>query len=156
MMKTKILAASLVVAAGLSFNAMADTATLTVNASVVGVCKFQAAGATLTILQAGNPIDPSVPTAASGSTTIDYKCTKGQTPAFSAGNGSNFAGGGRHVSNGIDSMLYSLTLTPPAGTAAGFAAAAQQLAISGGIAIADFQAVSAGAYTDSVTLTVTP
>ena len=153
-MKTKILAASLV-AAGLSFNAMADTATLTVNASVVGVCKFQAAGATLTILQAGNPIDPSVSTAASGSTTIDYKCTKGLTPVFSAGNGSNFLVG-RRVSNGTDFMLYSLTLTPPAGTAAGFAAAAQQLAIAGGIAIADFQAVSAGAYSDSVTLTVTP
>jgi len=152
-MNTKILAASLI-AAGLSFNAMADTATLTVNANVTGVCKFQAAGATLTILQAGNPIDPSVNTAASGSTTIDYKCTKGVAPAFSAGNGNNFTTG-RRVTNGTDYMLYSLTLTPP-GVGTGFAAAAQQLAIAGGIAVVDFQAVSAGAYTDSVVLTVTP
>lgn len=154
-MKTRILAASLV-AAGFSFNAMADTATLTVNANVTGVCKFQAATATLNILQSGGAIDPSVNTAATGSTTIDYKCTKGVSPTFTANTGANPSGGNNRVTNGTDFMVYTLTLTPPAASGQGFAAGAQQLAIGGDIAVAAFQAASAGAYTDSVTLTVTP
>lgn len=161
-MKTKLLAAALV-ASGFSINAIAaDTASLTVNATVNGVCKFTApASATLTLSNVALPatgIDPSSATSATGSTTLLYRCTKGQAPGFSAGQGNNWSGSSNQVKHATlaDVMAYSLSLSPSAPTGAGFAAADQTLTITGSILQADFQAAAAGNYTDTVVISVTP
>lgn len=156
-MKSRILAAALM-ASGFSIAAnAADTATLTVNANVSGICKFQAATASVTLANSGVNIDPSIATSATGSTTLAYKCTKGQTPVFANGQGLNWTGTSNAVKHATltDVMAYTLTLTG-AGTGNGFGPAAQNLTIAGTITQANFQNASAGAYSDTVVITMTP
>ena len=158
-MKAKILAAALI-ASGFSIAAnAADSATLTVNASVDGICKFQASTATLVIGHGGGPIDPSSATSATGATSLAYKCTKGETPVFVQDSGLHVAGAGsqavKHASL-AEYMPYTLTLTP-GGAGLGFGGAGgRTLGISGTIAPAAFQNVSAGSYADTVVITLTP
>jgi len=146
---------------GLGRVAMAgDTATLNVSATVNGTCKFSALNASLTLANDGlGAIDPSVNTAATGSTTIAYRCTKG-TPAtgVTAGNGDHFSGNRRvGLGDHSDYMAYSLTLSGGTQTGTGFGAGQDKtLDISGTILVADFQNATAGVYDDHVTLTITP
>lgn len=155
-MKTKILTAALLAGFAISANA-ADTATLTVNANVSGICKFQAATATLTLSNGGGNIDPSSATSATGSTTLGYKCTKGQLPAFVNNNGLNYTGTSLAVKHTTlaDVMAYGLVLTNT-GAGNGFGPAAQTLTMAGTITQANFQNAAAGAYSDTVVITLTP
>lgn len=156
-MKTKLLAMALV-ASGLSLNvAAADTATLTVQANVSGICKFQTNTATLTLANSGGNIDPSLATSATGSTTLGYKCTKGQAPTFANNNGANYTGTSLAVKHATlaDVMAYTLTLTDT-GPGNGFGPAAQTLTMAGTITQANFQNAAAGAYSDTVTITLSP
>jgi spore coat protein U-like protein len=156
-MKTKLLAAAFI-ATGLSLNAAAaDTATLTVQATVSGICKFQTNTATLTLANSAGNIDPSSATSATGSTTLAYKCTKGQSPVFANNNGLNYTGSSLAVKHASlpDVMAYTLSLTNT-GAGNGFGPAAQTLTMSGTITQANFQNAAAGSYSDTVTITLTP
>ncbi len=79
-----IAAGALAVAAALPASA-ADTATVTLNATVIGVCKFDTTSATVTIANggAGGTIDPSGTGDATGTATLDYRCSNGTSPGFS-------------------------------------------------------------------------
>ncbi len=155
-MKTKILTAALLAGFAISANA-ADTATLTVNANVTGICKFQAATATMTLANSAGNIDPSIATSATGSTTLGYKCTKGQLPTFVNNNGLNYTGTSLAVKHATltDVMAYGLVLTNT-GAGNGFGPAAQTLTMAGTITQANFQNAAAGAYSDTVVITLTP
>lgn len=141
--------------------AASSTHDLAVSASVTGTCKFEnASGATLAIGHGGAAIDPSSSANAVGSTSVNWNCTKNTAlGSIVAGNGNNFSGGSRRVSNGgTEYMAYSLTLG--AGCAAatsgtGFSSW-QSCAVAGEILPAAFQNAAAGSYSDTVQLTIAP
>lgn len=145
-----LVVASLACAASL---ASADTQNLTVTAKVSGVCKF---GASPT-LNFGT-IDPSTVAAnIPGSTTVEYRCTKGTVPSTL----SLATGPYAMVDPSVSESSLPFTLTLPAATTlvgAGFGAAAQStFTVNGNILLADAQAASAGTgYTKTVVLTIAP
>ncbi|MEY4729011.1 MAG: hypothetical protein RL020_169 [Pseudomonadota bacterium] len=139
----------------MSASAMAaGTNTLTVSANVVGTCKFSTATSTLGF----GALDPSVGAAVNATGSTTYWCTKGVTGvAITADNGANNSGGRRmkHATSATDFIPYSLTLTPSATAPAG-PGTALTLGLAGGVLGADYTAVAAGNYADTVTLTITP
>jgi spore coat protein U-like protein len=132
----------------------ADSNTLTVQASVVGTCKFYAPKTSL--LDFGN-LDPSIGNNVNGSTTTQFWCTKGvTTDAVSAGNGSNYASGSRNMLGpGGDLIPYTLGVSKDA-TSNGGPLSPRTLTISGSVAGSDYLSKSAGAYSDTVVLTIIP
>lgn len=130
-----------------------DTNTLTVNASVTGTCKFSTATSTLNF----GALDPSTPVLVNGSATTQFWCTKGVTTgAVTAGNGVNWSGSSRRMAGpGGDLIPYSLTLTPDGNPNAG-PVPPRTLTIAGAVLAADYTGVSAGSYSDTVTLSITP
>lgn len=132
----------------------ADTANLTVSATVVGTCKFNSVGA----LNFGN-LDPVLGgnVNASDNNTI-FWCTKGvSTDTISAGQGSNWSGTSRQMVDSVSTDLipYSLTLTPDANPNLG-PSSPRTLTISGTVLGADYVGKSAGNYLDTVVLTINP
>lgn len=131
--------------------AAADVQNLTVQAQVSGVCKFGAIPA----LDFGT-IDPSTVAAnVTGSSVVEYRCTKNTAPASLSA-----AAGPYAMLDGAKSLTFTLTV-PAVGTLAagnGFGTAAMStFTIGGTILLADAQAAEAGAgYTKSVALTITP
>jgi spore coat protein U-like protein len=141
--------------------AASTTNTLNVSATVTGNCKFNSAGPTaLTIANSGANIDPSVAVDASGTANVLYRCTSGTTAAVTAANGTNASGAQQRVRDGVTAnyMNYALALAGGGQTGSGFGSAANDktLVVTGTIVQADFVNAAAGAYTDTVVLTITP
>src|SRR3954469_10910422 len=154
----KLLAASLVAVGAIASTtaAAADSYSLTINANVIGMCKFtQAAGAVLTLTNVAGGIDPSSAGNATGTANLTYKCTKGQNPTFATGNGTNWSGTANRVTNGTDFMVYALAYGATS-TGTGFGGGSLTIAVNGTILPPAFAAVSAGLYTDTVPVNVTP
>jgi hypothetical protein len=61
-----------------------DSVDITVNATIVGVCKFFTASPVINITNTGtgSNIDPSLAGPASGNVNINYRCSNGTTPVF--------------------------------------------------------------------------
>ena len=132
----------------------ADTNTLTVTASVTGTCVFNSATSTLNF----GALDPSNPVAVNGSTTTQFWCTRGVTTDLITANlGANPAGAIRQMRDSVSTDLipYSLVLAPDGSTNQG-PASPRTLGISGTVLAADYTGKSAGNYSDTVTLTLTP
>lgn len=132
----------------------AGTNTLTVTANVVGTCKFSTTTSTL----AFGALDPSVGVAVNAAGSTNYWCTKGvTTAAIAADNGANPVGAVRNMKHATlaDVIPYSLVLTPSA-TAPGGPGLALTLGLAGTVAGPAYTAVSAGNYSDTVTLSITP
>ena len=138
------------------FAVAGDTQNLGVSASVTATCKFLTTAQTLTF----GAIDPSGTATPSGSgATVTYRCTKGTAATgVTLGNGGNFLTGSRRLGNGTDFIPYSLSLTGGTATGAGFGSAitGSALTFTAGIVASDYQNVSAGTYTDTVLMTLTP
>ena len=133
--------------------AWADTNTLTVQASVLGTCKFFSATSTLSF----GALDPSVGTDVSGSTTTNYWCTKGVTALITPGFGEHRVGTTRQmidIGSG-DFIPYALTLTGDPGTSAG-PGSLRTLTITGNVVGTDYISKSAGGYSDTVLISLTP
>ena len=131
-----------------------DTNTLTVQASVLGTCKFSTATSTLNF----GALDPSTPVLVNGSSTTQFWCTKGVTTnTVTASLGANPAGATRQMRDAVSTDLipYTLTLTPD-GLANGGPTATRTLDIAGTVLAADYTGKTAGSYSDTVTLTLTP
>lgn len=121
----------------------AGSATLDVQATVLGTCSFAAASTTLDF---GN-IDPTSGVDALGSTTIDYTCTNGTiytltTPVAAS------------ITDGVDIINLNLAYVD-GGTGTG-TGVASTLSVNGTIPAANYATVGAGVYTGSVTLDVNP
>ena len=160
-MKLKLIAAALATGAIACGSAMAGstTNTLSVSATVTGSCRFNSAGpTTLTIATGAGVIDPSAAGPATGTVGITFRCTTGTTSSIAADDGLNSTGpGARRVANGGNFMPYSLTLTNAAQVGSGFGAGQDKtLQVDGSITAANYQNAVAGAYSDTVTLTITP
>ena len=135
-----------------------------------GSCLFQTVG--ILSLSFG-ALDPSlgstvVASMTVGSTNADQvgDCRTG-TMTVTAGNGSNFLGGSRRLASGADFIPYSLSSPPTApwtGATGGPWSSARPgnatfvplPVITGTILGTDYQNATAGAYSDTVVLTVTP
>ena len=150
----KILLAVMLTAGFASAAFAADTANMNVTASVTSVCKFVAAPDL-----AFGALNPSLATAASATSSIQFYCTKGATYSLSAGNGANYDGTAltRRMKGpgATDYIPYSLSLASTTGTGTGKSTPITVVA-TGGVANADYINASTGAYTDIVVLSITP
>jgi spore coat protein U-like protein len=146
-----VVAASLA-AAGAAW--AADTNTLTVQANVVGTCKFVSATSTLNF----GALDPSSGADVNGSTTTQFWCTKGvTTDSITAGQGLNFSGGKNQMKDSVSGEVipYTLTLTKDGLSNSG-PAAPRTLTIAGNVLGSDYTGKSAGNYSDTVTISINP
>ena len=75
--------------------AHADNHTITVNASVTGMCKFNAASSTVSLT-----LDPSATGIATQIASVIYRCTKGTAPAFVLRSGSSGSATGGNLVSG--------------------------------------------------------
>jgi spore coat protein U-like protein len=133
-----------------------DTNTLTVQASVVGTCKFQAPGTSTLDFGA---LDPSVGLDKSVSTTTQFWCTKGVvTGPFTNDTGLHIAGGKNQMLDAVsgDVIPYTIdSLTPDLNPNVG-PGTPRTLTIAGTVLGTDYTGKSAGTYADTVTLTINP
>jgi hypothetical protein len=128
-----------------------DSRTVTVNATVIGVCKFFTASPVLNISNtgSGSDIDPSSSTLAEGSVPIKYRCTNGQAPTFTVD--SNIT-----LNNGGDSMVATITYTG-GGNGTGMGSSQDKtLTVSGSIASTIFEDKPIGLYTNTMTVGINP
>ena len=142
----KALVAALALTSYVGFASASGNTTVQVKATVSKVCKFKATS--MTAIDLGT-IDPSAVAAdVTGTTDVTYQCTKGTTPSVTV------SSGGTTLTAGSDTVAYSFALgTPDAGT--GFSAAGTAKVVgTATIAQAAAQDAVAGAYTDTVTLTI--
>jgi len=135
----------------------ADNVTVTVNATIVGVCKFFTASPVLNINNTGGPgsssIDPSSTTDATGNAAITYRCSNGTSPNFVVPATATVTCG---TCSGTPTMLPTITSSNTgAGTGLG-TGKDQTLTVTGTILVANFQNAPAGPYTGSMSVTVTP
>lgn len=135
--------------AAMAFAPSAFAQNMAVSASVTGTC----------LLSAINPLDfgtldPILAPAVPGSTTIDYRCTKGRSPTSITigGGGSPYTGS---MSGPLGSSIaFGLSWgTPPVGTGM---SAPVSLSVTGSIAAGAYSDAAAGAYSASVPVVFTP
>ena len=139
--------------------AASATHSLGVTATVTGNCRFNTAGPTaVTIANSAGAIDPTVATDATGTANVLYRCTTGTTSAITADNGLNFTTSRRvRIPATTNYMPFSLLLAGGAQLGTGHGAGQDKtLAVTATILQADFINAAAGAYTDTVVLTITP
>ena len=132
-----------------------DNASVTVNAMVIGVCKFFTASPVINITNtgAGSNIDPSSATTATGNAAISYRCTNGTTPVFTVPATATVTCG---ACSGSPTMVPTISSSNTgAGTGMG-TGNDKTLTVTGQILQATFQNAAVGTYTGSMTVSVTP
>lgn len=132
-----------------------DNVAVTVNATVVSVCKFISTSATLNIrnTSTGSNIDPSSSTTATRNVGIAYRCTNGTVPAFTVPSNVTLTCA---ACPGTPTMAATITSTNN-GAGRGFGSGQnRQLTVTGSITQAVFQNAKAGAYRGTMTVTVAP
>ncbi len=157
-MKRLKLSAALVTAAftmGLGATQAADNHSINVSAQVQGNCKFDTGATNLAF-----SLDPSLTTVVTQNANINYRCTKGTTPAFTYG----ATPGVGSLTAGTTSDTIPYTYTTPASGAVGSgmgSGAGNQKTLTVGVSIdqTNAQNVDAGpshTYTGIITVSVTP
>jgi spore coat protein U-like protein len=154
-----IVVAAICAGADRTLTASTSTATLTVQAQVLGECS--ATNGTLDFLT----YDPLSSANADQSATFSVTCTKGTTTSIGLDLGSHASGSTRKMSNGTDAIAYELYSDSGRSTvwgnsglslvnlAAAPSNAARTVTIYG--RAAGSQNVGVGSYSDSVTITLT-
>jgi spore coat protein U-like protein len=131
-----------------------DTNTVTVNANVVGTCKFDSATSTLGF----GGLDPSSGLAVNASTSTTFWCTKGAIYSIGDNDGQYESGPNanrmKHETL-AEYIAYDFGYTPTTGTGSG-PSTSITLDISGTVAFAAYQNASEGDYSDQVILTIIP
>ena len=134
----------------------ADTQSVTVNAQIVGVCKFNS-GQTpvVTVANSGATIDPSQAGPATGNANVLYKCTNGTTPAFS-GPATATVTCTTAGTCGTTTMSPAMAYTS-GGNGSGFSGGNDKtLVVNGQLTQVQYQDMQAGTYSGTVTVTVNP
>jgi len=129
----------------------ADTATVAVSATVTGTCKFNSGG-TLSFT-----LDPSTGGNVNGTVSQPaFWCTKGASYTLSDDDGLNKSGTTHRMKHATltEYIPYSFAYTTT-GTGTGKSAAIT-MDIASAVTEADYINASAGSYTDTVTLSITP
>lgn len=133
----------------------ADSLSVTVNATVIGVCKFFTSSPVVNINNTGtgSNIDPSDPTTATGNVAITYRCSNGSAPTFVVPATALVTCA---ACSGAPTMSPTLTSSNTgAGTGMG-SGQNKTLTVTGTLLAAAFTDAAAGAYTGNVTVSVTP
>lgn len=153
--KSSLLFAAAFAALGAGSVQASDSVSVTVNATVVGVCKFFSAAPVVNITNTatGSNIDPSSSTTASGNAAITYRCSNGTTPTFTVPPTATVTCA---ACSGTPTMAATMTsANNGAGTGMG-TGQNKTLTVTGEIAQGIFQDAAAGAYTGSITVDVAP
>jgi spore coat protein U-like protein len=129
-----------------------DTRTIQVTASVKGSCRFESTPN----INFGD-LDPALATDKTQAVDVSFKCTRGVTYTLTVGNGLNSQGGKNRMkaASGADFIPYDVTPRSLGGIGKGFGAT-DTINIRGTVSGPDYQNVSAGAYADTVTLSIQP
>jgi hypothetical protein len=133
----------------------ADSVSVTVNATIVGVCKFFTAAPIVNITNTGtgSNIDPSSATTATGNAPITYRCSNGTSPLFTVPATATVTCG---ACSGTPTMTPAITsANTGAGTGMG-GGNDKTLTVTGTILAAGFQNAAAGSYTGNITVDVAP
>ncbi|HYD75651.1 spore coat protein U domain-containing protein [Ramlibacter sp.] len=132
-----------------------DTATMTVTATVVGVCKL----VSVPTLDFGTLNQATAPVVNPPAVNVTYRCTKGTPPgSFKVGTLTSGPFNGV-LSNGTDTITYTINWTPPTTAGSGLGSGVTPIdvpligSMPGG---ANYQNVSAGTYTQSVPIEISP
>jgi len=138
-------------------SAQADNTSVTVNATIIGVCKFQVTPVlNITNTGSGSNIDPSSSTTAQGQSAVTYRCTNGQAPTFTVPASATVTCTTAPTCNTSTMTTSSLTsANTGAGTGMG-AGKDQTLTVTAQINQAGFQNALLGSYQGSIALTVAP
>lgn len=138
--------------------AFGDTGTLAVTATVLSKsqCKFDTATSTLNF----GALDPAVASDVNATSSVDFVC-RGSAPVaaflFTDDNGQNPSGPGarrmRHAA-APEFLPYDLAVSPASGTVP--KNIHRTLTLSGTVRWADFRGSMAGAYADSVIVSILP
>lgn len=152
-----LLAGVLAVATSFGSHA-AGSATLQVSAAVLSKsqCKFAAGAAPVAAFGTINQASSTNLTAAA---SLVLSCNGSATTAVyavSAGNGANFSGGSRQMKEAASSnfLPYTLTLTPTSGSVN--KGATTTVSITATMVPSSFSNAPAGAYSDAVSITLSP
>ena len=162
-MRIALLALAGAVFAGNAFAATTVTNSFQVKATVVPACVVSQA----TVMNFGN-YDPLSATAATTTSTVGVRCTKGTNYSVALNEGVNFSAAGcdtplRRMTDGTNFLTYAITSTS-GGSAWGCNAASQFVAAAASNAEKTFTAygvipagqdVPAGSFVDTVTVSVT-
>lgn len=128
-----------------------DTATVAVSATVVGTCKFNSGGAV------SFSLDPASTSDATGTVTQPaFWCTKNASYSITDDHGLYVSGGAQRMKHAtlLEYIPYSFTYTT-SGTGTGKGTPIT-INIASTVVNANFINASAGAYADTVTLTIAP
>lgn len=128
------------------------TATVAVSANVVGTCKFNSGSPAVSF-----SLDPASASDATGTVTQPvFWCTKGASYSITDDNGLHVNGGAQRMKHATlpEYIPYSFTYTTN-GTGTGKGTPIT-MHIASTVVNADFINASAGAYADTVTLTIAP
>lgn len=129
----------------------ADSHTITVNATVAGTCKFNSATSTVSMT-----LDPTLSTNVNQSGSVQYRCTKGTTPAFALSSGSTSSAVGGNLVNGAESIPYTFT-SVSGGDGTGMAAGQEKtLSVTVTVNQANAANVTPATYSDTIAITLTP
>jgi hypothetical protein len=146
------LATGLLGASSLAFSAQ-ESATITVTATVPGVCKLTSSTTPSVPITA----NPSVGGDATGTAPVTFKCTKSHGYTFQVG-GSTAGTLGGSLSDGAatpTTVGYTATWTQPSGTGLGFSAANEVTAdVLVTIPEANYVDKPAGSYTGTLAVTI--
>ena len=136
--------------ASISGFAYADTQTVTVTASIAGVCKFTAAIATV----AFGAIDPSTTGTKTQGLGFAYRCTKGTTATLSLGAITAMTS----ATTPTDTIPFTVGALPAGaiGTGFGTTSTATNVNVPVTIAQADYQNAKADSYSGSVVVSINP
>ncbi len=144
-------AAALLLAAGAAM--AADTANVQVTATVVGTCSF----ATIPAVDFGT-LDPGTNGAVNPApVNLTFNCTNGIAYTLSDDKGG--AGGSLNstLSNGTDTIPYSLAYSNSAGVGQGAGVANEITSVlTASIAAGTYGGISVGAYSDTIQFTINP
>lgn len=133
----------------------ADSATLTVQAMVTPTCMFQAPRTATLNFGSLNPGGGDV----TQSATAQFWCTAGVSNlAFAVGNGLNFAAGKRGMKHATfaDVIPYSIDSVTPDGNPNAGPLSPRTVTIQGSVLGTDYASVTAGTYSDTVIVSITP
>jgi hypothetical protein len=153
-LKASLTAVALAALFGATGAQASDSVSVTVNATIVGVCKFFTSSPVVNITNtgSGSNIDPSSSTTATGNAAITYRCSNGTTPTFTIPATATVTCAACSGATMAPTITSSNT---GAGTGLG-AGKDQTLTVTGTILQANFQNSPAGAYTGSITVDVSP
>jgi spore coat protein U-like protein len=152
-MKKLLVVLMVIFVVAMTGEAMADTTTVTVSATVVGTCQFFNGGGSMNF----GSMDPSVGGNITATVTQPtFWCTKNATYNITDDGGLNNDGTTRRLKGAVQSDLIPYTFSYNANGSGLGHSTPITMNITGQIADGDYQDASADTYSDTVTLTITP